>query len=311
MTAFSIITSPHQPILPSNFTYQIPPCRKLTPELIFEVSPTPHIISFVISNISFLSYTNNNALNRDLCLIVGDIKFVNLDFTQFTSKLDSLVIKRVLNAINHLQKFTQYSIHLSLTLPVTARFQLQNTSLHLLSRFLEELISIHSINIHITKELKLRTLSWSSLLKLTYQRVVPQLLTLISEQQNNLLLFPGKFEKYLGLVLDCDVRDYHLVESKIRHTFIHGDRKNIDSSELIEIWHWLSEIGIGSLHLKSYPLNFKNLQKFITNHASGWCYNQLPLPVEMLQVLQFENSELPDYSLSRLPSYKTVDVKSL
>lgn len=247
------------------------------------------ILSLIISNTSLSSYKKSSTMKHHFNILYENSKIqrLDLDFTQF--KFRNGILSRILALVSHVRKHHQYNVFLSLTIPVDKNFKIPDEFLALISKFHTELISFNMINILITKDLKPRHSSWFDIVLETFSNVSQQLRNLDSNNE----IFIGSIYKYLAFTFDCDVipdsttfNSYHLthsVKTAVKHTVIHGERKNMTELELLKIWQWATNSKIGQIQIKSYLTNSKNIKTILEKNQTTFNNNhQLKLPMDLM-----------------------------
>jgi hypothetical protein len=322
MTVFTTIVNPsdihdnryHNPCkLSPTIQYQIPPTNYLTlfqiQQYISDLSVLPNsihsnsILSFVISNNSFSSYKNATLLKQHLDILWENSKLqrIDLDFSQF--KFREGILQRTIALTNHIQKISQYNVFLSLTIPISKDFKIDENFINLILRFQNEFINFSMLNFLIPKDLKKKNLSWLQITKLCYSNIIKQL----NDYDTNHELFIGSIEKYIGFVFDSDIilnhpsissnkslltnhqnipnhsLLRHSVKATVKQNVIHGEKKNLTEDDYIEIWNWCNTLKINQLQLRSYLSNSKHLNKLIEKNIKLFKNNEsLLLPQDML-----------------------------
>ncbi|ONH75982.1 hypothetical protein BOH78_1319 [Pichia kudriavzevii] len=183
---------------------------------------------------------------------------------------------------------------------------LSDESMKILNLLHAEYININMINLLVPKEFKRRGKTWADMLKTILSNVEMQLRGYDAENTH----FIGNIEKYIGITLDCDITndDISSIRHSVRNTVIHGERKNITDDELMVIWNWSNNIGLGQLQIKSYLTNSKNVKKFLErNQLRLQNYNSLTLPKDALLQLANEVSGGRSLSMASVESMVTID----
>lgn len=325
MTVFTTIINPedfhdprfHSPTLVSpTVQFQLLPMRYLTTynlqHYLFDIHRLPaethnnSILSVAISNVSFEGYGSINLLKDQFDILWDNskLKRLDIDFTRFSFK--DRIFGRVVSLINHILKNTEYNAFLSVTLAIEKNMNLSDESMKILNLLHAEYININMINLLVPKEFKRRGKTWADMLKTILSNVEMQLRGYDAENTH----FIGNIEKYIGITLDCDITndDISSIRHSVRNTVIHGERKNITDDELMVIWNWSNNIGLGQLQIKSYLTNSKNVKKFLErNQLRLQNYNSLTLPKDALLQLANEVSGGRSLSMASVESIVTID----
>lgn len=341
MTVFTTIISPNDcndnrflnpnKISP-NIDYQLPPFTFLSiyhiQKYLNDILSIPckihsnSTLSLIISNNSLKGYKNSKTLNNNFDILLENSKLfrLDLDFTQF--KFNSGILTRIFSLINHLQKKFQYNLFLSLTLPINKNYLLDDEFLSLIVRFNNEFININMINLLITKDSKLKTLTWFEIFQKTYLNISLQLKNLDHKDE----IFIGNIEKYLGFVFDGDIIPSienennplsltNSVKNSVRQHVIHGERKNMNELEFLKIWNYLNYWKIKQFKIKCYLNNCSNINKLINKLSSQLNNNEkLLLPKDFLielanEMKTYDNNNDTD-SLSSIEQLNIIEPKT-